>query len=128
MKIVDVLQRYEDEDEIIWTFIVDDVKKEYLDKLMQIDEDYGYIDNPEDAAIEVNCVTKNGKVVQSYDINLQYYFDDYELIDILNGDEETIKCIEDLVREKGDKIQNTADVFHFENFSSNPLTFFSNGV
>lgn len=114
MKIVDVLQRYEDEDEIIWTFIVDDVKKEYLDKLMQIDEDYGYIDNPEDAAIEVNCVTKNGKVVQSYDINLQYYFDDYELIDILNGDEETIKCIEDFVRENGDKLPNSEDMGQME--------------
>lgn len=114
MKIVDVLQRYEDEDEIIWTFIVDDVKKEYLDKLMQIDEDYGYIDNPKDAAIEVNCVTKNGKVVQSYDINLQYYFDDYELIDILNGDEEAIKCIEDFVRENGDKLPNSEDMGQME--------------
>lgn len=103
MKIIDVLQKTEslfDETETIWIFVVDDVAQKYIDMTYEIDECDYFKGN----GLEIECVTCNGKVVQKYEVHLQYYFDDYENIAVVNDDAEIIKCIEDFISKIGNTL------------------------
>lgn len=106
MKIINVLQKTEhSENEIIWIFCVEDVPQKYIDMTYKIDEEYGYFKG---SGLEIECVTdKNGNLVGKYEAHLMYYFDDYEIIEILNNDTETIECIKDFVQNIGNKLPHS---------------------
>ena len=103
MKIINVLEKTEyDENEIIWIFCVEDVPQKYIDMAYKIDEEYGYFKG---GGLEIECVTDNdGNLVGNYEVHLMYYFDDYEIIEILNNDKATIECIKDSVQNIGNKL------------------------
>ena len=103
MKIINVLQKTEhSENEIIWIFCVEDVPQKYIDMAYKIDKKYGYFKG---SGLEIECITdKNGNLVGKYEAHLMYYFDDYEIIEILNNDTETIECIKDFVQYIGNKL------------------------
>lgn len=109
MKIINVLQKYEDvENEIMWIFCVKDVPQKYIDMTYEIDKEYGYFKGN---GLELECVTdRNGNLVGNYKVHLMYYFDDYRIIEILNDDKETIKCIKDFVQNIGSKLPCSDDL------------------
>lgn len=106
MKIVDVLQKTRDDDnDITWIFVIDEVPQKYIDMTYKMDE-CNYFNGH---GLEIECITTNGKVNQDYDVNLQYYFDDYEVVAVLNSDKEAIKCIEDFVNKIGNNLPFSED-------------------